>query len=172
MSRINDATGPIRWHHKRFLLRHTETFHQLFLGWRNFQVSSLSLLISEIKRPPGWLGSSMTCVTRTAEDMSTRKVSRYCICYTNYEHNFKVQYDRLTVHHTVQDMLASLIDIAKTDKIQSSDVSDLINSMLSSAGLKNKTSLSYEDFKVNQKKLQNLYRTFYYHFQSSYFFFI
>ena len=99
MSRINDATGPIRWHHKRFLLRHTETFHQLFLGWRNFQVSSLSLLISEIKRPPGWLGSSMTCVTRTAEDMSTRKVSRYCICYTNYEHNFKVQYDRLTVHH-------------------------------------------------------------------------
>jgi hypothetical protein len=45
-------------------------------------------------------------------------------------------------------MLASLIDIAKTDKIQSSDVSDLINSMLSSAGLKHKTSLSYEDFKV------------------------
>ena len=79
MSRINDATGPIRWHHKRFLLRHTETFHQLFLGWRNFQMSSLSLLISEIKKPPGWLGSSMTCVTRIAEDMSTRKVSRYCI---------------------------------------------------------------------------------------------
>ena len=99
------------------------------------------------------------------------KVLYQCICYTNYEHNFRVQYDRLTVHHTVQDMLASLIDIAKTDKIQSSDVSDLINSMLSSAGLKNKTSLSYEDFKV-YKKNTKFYRIFYYNFQSSYFFFI
>ena len=45
-------------------------------------------------------------------------------------------------------MLASLIDIAKTDKIQSSDVSDLINSMLEAAGLKNKSSLSYQDFQV------------------------
>jgi uncharacterized protein YukJ len=45
-------------------------------------------------------------------------------------------------------MLASLIDIAKTENIQNSDVSDLINSMLSSAGLQNKTSLSYDDFKV------------------------
>jgi hypothetical protein len=53
-------------------------------------------------------------------------------------------------------MLASLIDIAKTDKIQSSDVSDLINSMLEAAGLKNKSSLSYQDFQVKQKNICDL----------------
>ncbi len=45
-------------------------------------------------------------------------------------------------------MLASLIALAKTDKIPSSDVSDLISSMFQTAGIENTSSISYADFQV------------------------
>ena len=48
----------------------------------------------------------------------------------------------------IKDMLASLIALAKTDKIPSSDVSDLISSMFQTAGIENTSSISYADFQV------------------------
>jgi len=45
-----------------------------------------------------------------------------------------------------KEMLTSLIDIAKTDKIHSADVSDLIGSMFKTAGLEDRDSITYQDF--------------------------
>ena len=53
-----------------------------------------------------------------------------------------------------KDMLKSLIEIAKTERIHDDDVSELINSMFKSAGLQDQGKLSYEDF----KKLMNEFK--------------
>ena len=46
----------------------------------------------------------------------------------------------------LKEMLTSLIEIAKTDKILDEDVSILINSMFKSAGIEDKSNISHVDF--------------------------
>merc|ERR1719430_2467420 len=46
----------------------------------------------------------------------------------------------------LKEMLTSLIEIAKTEKIQDEDVSILINSMFKSAGIEDKSKISHVDF--------------------------
>uniref|UniRef100_A0A2P2I0U3 NAD(P)H oxidase (H2O2-forming) n=1 Tax=Hirondellea gigas TaxID=1518452 RepID=A0A2P2I0U3_9CRUS len=47
----------------------------------------------------------------------------------------------------LSEMLRSLVDIAKTQKLTDEEVEDLINEMFRSSGLKENESLSYDDFK-------------------------
>ena len=61
------------------------------------------------------------------------------MCDTNEDG--KVDKDEL------QDMLSSLISLAKTDRVQPLEVLEVIESMFEEAGLKEKKVLSYKDFK-------------------------
>ncbi|XP_076054875.1 dual oxidase [Oratosquilla oratoria] len=52
----------------------------------------------------------------------------------------------------LSEMLRSLVEIAKTNKLSDVEVSKLIDGMFSSAGLQDKDSLTYDDFKVMMKE--------------------
>ena len=54
----------------------------------------------------------------------------------------------------LSELLNSLVDIAKTQKLSEKDVDSLINSMFRSAGFENKESLNYEDFKTMMKEFK------------------
>ena len=59
----------------------------------------------------------------------------------------------------LKDMLTSLIEIAKTEKIHDEDVSILINSMFKTAGLEDKPIISYSDFQQLMKEFNLDYLT-------------
>ena len=59
----------------------------------------------------------------------------------------------------LKDMLTSLIEIAKTEKIHDEDVSILINSMFKAAGLEDKPIISYSDFQQLMKEFNLDYLT-------------
>ena len=59
----------------------------------------------------------------------------------------------------LKEMLTSLIEIAKTDKIHDEDVSILINSMFKSAGLEDKPIISHSDFQQLMKEFNLDYLT-------------
>lgn len=54
----------------------------------------------------------------------------------------------------LSELLKSLVDITKTQKLSEENVNDLINSMFHTAGFEDKDSLSYEDFKVMMKEFK------------------
>eukprot|EP00096_Caligus_rogercresseyi_P010505 TRINITY_DN3850_c0_g1_i1.p1 TRINITY_DN3850_c0_g1~~TRINITY_DN3850_c0_g1_i1.p1 ORF type:complete len:1540 (+),score=517.15 TRINITY_DN3850_c0_g1_i1:375-4994(+) len=54
----------------------------------------------------------------------------------------------------LSELLNSLVDIAKTQKLSEENVNDLINSMFHSAGFEDKDSLTYEDFKTMMKEFK------------------
>jgi dual oxidase len=54
----------------------------------------------------------------------------------------------------LSELLNSLVDIAKTQKLSEKDVNSLIDSMFRSAGFENKESLSYDDFKTMMKEFK------------------
>ena len=52
------------------------------------------------------------------------------------------------------ELLNSLVDIAKTQRLSNEEVTELINSMFKSAGFQDKESLSYDDFKIMMKEFR------------------
>lgn len=54
----------------------------------------------------------------------------------------------------LSELLNSLVDIAKTQKLSEDNVHALINSMFQSAGFEDKESLSYDDFKTMMKEFK------------------
>ena len=54
----------------------------------------------------------------------------------------------------LSELLNSLVDIAKTQRLSEDNVNALINSMFTSAGFENKESLNYEDFKTMMKEFK------------------
>ncbi|XP_071748300.1 dual oxidase isoform X2 [Lepeophtheirus salmonis] len=54
----------------------------------------------------------------------------------------------------LSELLNSLVDIAKTQKLSEQNVNDLINSMFHSAGFEDKESLTYDDFKTMMKEFK------------------
>ena len=59
----------------------------------------------------------------------------------------------------LKEILTSLIEIAKTEKILDDDVSILINSMFKSAGLEDKPIIDYSDFQQLMKEFNLDYLT-------------
>ena len=59
----------------------------------------------------------------------------------------------------LKEMLTSLIEIAKTEKIHDEDVSMLINSMFKSAGLEDKPIILHSDFQQLMKEFNLDYLT-------------
>ena len=54
----------------------------------------------------------------------------------------------------LSELLNSLVDIAKTQRLSEDNVNALINSMFTSAGFENKESLNYDDFKTMMKEFK------------------